>query len=454
MRRRDFLAVTAGCLASPLSAFGQHGQMPSPASTPAASPPPVGPADVELRIGSLSWDLAPGRTIKTLAYNGTIPGPLLRAPRGRPFTVDVINDTTETDLVHWHGFHIPSDVDGAIEEGTPPVPARGRQRYVFTPEPEGTRWYHSHVMPGRDLRKGPYSGQYGVFIVDGGDDSGRYDAEVPIVLHEWEPRFNAAGDVESRYFSINGRMLGGGEPVRVKASQRVLFRIVNASATVSHQLALAGHLFEVIALDGNPVPTPARVQVVDIAPGERVDAIVEMNRPGVWTFGAIRNDWRQAGLGIVVEYADAQGAPQWSAPPPAAFNWDYGLFARASAPADPDERLTMVFRAVGDGHHWTINGKSYPKADPIVVREGGRYRWLLDNQSAEAHPIHLHRHTMEVVKVDGRAMSGVMKDVVVVPAWKQVEVDVSAVHPGLSLFHCHQQFHMDMGFMTMMRYST
>lgn len=451
MRRRDFLAVTAGCLASPLTAFGQHGQMPSPAPG-APSTPLVGPPDIELRIAPITWDLAPGRTIKTVAYNGSIPGPLLRAPAGRPLVIDVLNNTTETDIVHWHGFHIPPEVDGSIEEGTPPVAPGKSQRYVFTPDNPGTRWYHSHQMPGRDLRKGPYGGQFGMFLVEGGSDPGQYDLDVPIVLHEWEARFNSRGDVEPRYHSINGKMLGAGEPIRVRRSQRVLFRIVNASATLTHQLALPGHRFEVVALDGNSVPKRASVQVVDIAPGERVDAIVEMNAPGVWIFGAIRDDWRQAGLGVVVEYAGAQGAPRWL--PASSFNWDYGLFARTDTPAEPDERLTLIFRPTGDGHHWTINGKSHPKADPIVVREGRRYRWVLDNQSAEAHPIHLHRHTIEVVKVDGRAMSGVMKDVVVVPAWKQVEVDVVAIHPGLSLFHCHQQFHMDMGFMTMMRYET
>jgi FtsP/CotA-like multicopper oxidase with cupredoxin domain len=113
----------------------------------------------------------------------------------------------------------------------------------------------------------------------------------------------------------------------------------------------------------------------------------------------------------------------------------------------------LIFRATGDGHHWTINGKSHPRTDSLVVREGKRYRWRLDNQSAENHPIHLHRHTFEVVRADGRPMAGILKDVVVVPAWKQVEIDVTANQPGLSLFHCHQQFHMDMGFMTMMRYS-
>ena len=155
-------------------------------------------------------------------------------------------------------------------------------------------------------------------------------------------------------------------------------------------------------------------------------------------------------MAIAVEYAGHAGAPRWSPPPP--FAWDYGAFGGAATAAPPDETLTMVFRAKADGHSWTINGKGYPDTDPIVVREGRRYRWILDNQSADDHPVHLHRHTFEVVRVGDRRMSGILKDVVVVPAWKQVEVDVPAVHPGLSLFHCHQQFHMDMGFMTMMRY--
>ena len=86
------------------------------------------------------------------------------------------------------------------------------------------------------------------------------------------------------------------------------------------------------------------------------------------------------------------------------------------------------------------------------MRAGRRYRWTLDNQSADPHPIHLHRHTFELVSVAGRPTSGVRKDVVIVPPWRAVEIDVTADQPGLALFHCHQQFHMDMGFMTMMRY--
>lgn len=451
MTRRELLAAACGW--SSLAAIGraQHvGMTPPRLPTPPQSF--IDPADITLRIGEVSLELKPGRTVKTLAYNGQVPGPLLRARRGRPVIVDVWNDTREMDIVHWHGLHIPSEVDGVYEEGTPGVPPRGRQRYLFTPDPAGTRWYHSHHMAGRDFKKGTYTGQFGMLVVETGDEPGAYDQEVPILLHEWEPRVTTArpADVTYRYHSINGKMLGGGEPIRVREGQRVLFRMVNARATLPHSLALPGHLFRVIALDGNAVPAPASVPMVELGPGERVDAIVEMNRPGVWILGETRSAQREAGLGIAIEYAGQPGPPRWA--PTATGGWNYLRFGAAADVAEPDGRLTMVFKPKGDGHSWTINGQSHPRIDPIVVRANRRYRWLMDNQSADAHPIHLHRHAFELVKYGGQRVSGIWKDVVVVPAWQQVEIDVPTSQPGLSLFHCHHQFHMDMGFMTMMRY--
>src|SRR6185369_16669073 len=167
---------------------------------------------------------------------------------------------------------------GAHEEGTPHVPARGRQSYTFAVQPAGTRWYHSHNMSGRNFQKGPYTGQFGMFIVEPRDHPAPYDLEIPILLHDWQP-YLAGDDVDYKLFSINGKMLGAGEPVRVKASQRALFRIVNASATLTHRIALPPHRFRVIALDGNSIASPKEIPILEIAPGERVDAIVEMNVP-------------------------------------------------------------------------------------------------------------------------------------------------------------------------------
>ena len=436
MHRRDFLALPAGLISA--AALGRARQEAA--------------ADLTLRISEIEWEIAPRRTISTLAYNGAIPGPLVRVRAGRPFTVDVLNDHTREDIVHWHGLHIPSDVDGAIEEGTPPVAPRSRRRYTFTPDPIGTRWYHSHGMAHRDLKKGTYTGQAGVMIVEGAGDPGAYDREEVLVLKEFEPYFRRDGplDVEFKAFTINGRMAGAGEPIRVKTGERVLFRIVNASATLHHRLALPAHEFRVIALDGNAVPAPRAVPVLDIAPGERVDAIVEMTNAGVWWLGEVRNAQREAGMAIAIEFAGRSGPPRWI--PPRPFTWDYGLFGSNATDRAADGTLTLAFKAKPDGHTWMINGKSYPNSDPIVVRDGRRYRWIFDNQSANDHPVHLHRHTFEVVRVGDRRMSGILKDVLNVPAWKQAEVEVTANRPGLSLFHCHQQFHMDMGFMTMMRY--
>ena len=76
-----------------------------------------GPADVVLRIAPVQLEIAPGRTISTVGYNGTVPGPLIRFREGVTATVDLFNDTDAAEYVHWHGFDVPTDVDGAEEEG-------------------------------------------------------------------------------------------------------------------------------------------------------------------------------------------------------------------------------------------------------------------------------------------------------------------------------------------------
>src|SRR4030095_15975671 len=102
--------------------------------------------------------------------------------------------------------------------------------------------------------------------------------------------------------SFNDKMLGHGAPIRVREGQRVLFRLLNATPTQNVTLALPGHRFSVIALDGNPVPSQRSVDTLFLAPAERADVIVEMNRPGVWVLGAARDEDRNMGLGVVVGY--------------------------------------------------------------------------------------------------------------------------------------------------------
>ena len=455
MDRRDFLAVmgTPACW--------------SVASRLAAQAAPENPkADITLRISPVEIEIAPRRTIKTTGYNGSVPGPLLRLREGQSVTVDVHNETPTPEIVHWHGLFVPVEVDGAAEEGTPMVPPHGSRRYAFVPRPSGTRWYHTHVSAGRNLKRSTYTGQFGFLYVEPKSDPDQYDAEVFLALHGWEPYLGTMGadegtlDVIYQSFSVNSHSLGYGDPIRVREGQKVMLRILNASATMLHRLALAGHKFEVVALDGNRVPAPREVEVLELGPAERIDAVVTMRQPGVWILGEVDDRVRNAGLGVVVEYANRKGPAQWAAPSGA--RWDYTIFGRQGDTLlgfgrRDVEVVPLVFRQKFAGNrwvdHWTINGKSFPKTDPILVQAGKRYRLRFDNQSDESHPVHLHRHSFELTKFAGISTSGVVKDVVVVPARRQVEVDFVADNPGPSLFHCHMQLHMDYGFMTLVQYA-
>ncbi|HEY2002632.1 MAG TPA: multicopper oxidase domain-containing protein, partial [Acidobacteriaceae bacterium] len=112
------------------------------------------PADYTLEIAPFTIEASPRHHYKTAAYNGSVPGPLLRLKEGQPVTIDVRNRSSDDEVVHWHGLFLPSQIDGAMEEGTPHIPPGGEARYTFTPRPRGTRWYHTHVRAGNDLSRG------------------------------------------------------------------------------------------------------------------------------------------------------------------------------------------------------------------------------------------------------------------------------------------------------------
>jgi FtsP/CotA-like multicopper oxidase with cupredoxin domain len=428
------------------------------AASGAAAPP-----DIALEIAPYTLEASPKHHIRTIAYNGQVPGPLLRMRQGQEQTVEVRNLTTDPEVVHWHGLFLPSQIDGAMEEGTPMIAPGASARYTFKPDPPGFRWFHTHTFAGKDLGKAQYGGQHGFLMIEPRENAGRYDREVFLGLHDWgghmfggdDGSMNPVYDVST----INGKMLGAGDPVRVKQGERVLMHVLNSSPTEVHWIALAGHSFHVIALDGNLVPQPRTVPMLRLAPAERVTTVVEMNAPGIWVLGEVRKHVQASGMGVAIEYAGATGEPVWKQPNDLV--WDYRQFATSGAanPSGDDlVRIDLAFDSKFQGHGneelWRINGKSYPNTDEPILKTGQRYRLVLKNLSADDHPIHLHRHTFEVRKLEGTSeMHGLRKDVVLVPSKSTAEVEFVADNPGRTLFHCHQQDHMDRGFMMVFRYA-
>jgi FtsP/CotA-like multicopper oxidase with cupredoxin domain len=475
MDRRKFIRSTA-------LAFPVAGILPAAAialrDAKALDLLPAEPADHTIRIGTGLVEVGPQQIIPTTTYNGQFPGPLLRFKEGERAIVDIYNDTDRPEQFHWHGQFVPVEVDGSAEEGTPYIPAHGMRREVFVPRPSGLRFYHTHTMAGPDLSKGQT-------VRDG------YDREEFLVLKEFDPYFMRGGDMPGDFlsgdmmhelmelgekadlsaptkvkgyevgykvFTINGKKLGHGQPIRVKYGERILFHILNGSATEIRSLALPGHTFKVIALDGFPVPNAAEVPVLWIGTAERISAIVEMKHPGVWVLGDLADDDRANGMGTIVKYAGHVGKPVWIKPTP--FKWDYTRFGDASRMVQPpDEVIDMLFvknNGADNGfNRWSINGVTFDMTNmsPMFhLKAGKRYRLRMRNASDDIHPMHLHRHSFEITKIGGKHTSGIKKDVAMLGGFQEMEVDFVADNPGLTLFHCHMQLHMDFGFMALFDY--
>ncbi len=374
-----------------------------------------------LRIRAAKVELAPGRCISTLTYDGQFPGPLLRAPAGSPVRIDVYNQTGAPERIRWHGQHVAPE--------TTLVPAHSVRRMQFIPERPGLFFYHSEQISALQLDTGLYSGQVGALLVE--SPGLPVGPQHVVVLKDFEPwirRARQGCEIGYRALTVDGH-LQGRAPARIPMGQPALVHVLNASATETLSLGLPGHSFEVAALDGNALPTPVNVPALLLHPGERMSAWVTLDRPAAWV-----------------------------ARPAAGETLDYNRFGSGIARA-PDETHDVVLarhEAARSGfNRWSINGASFQAAGdrPLMrVRLGSRYRLRIRNSSDEILPLHLQRHRLEVVSVAGRPVAGVLKDVVAIGAHQSMEVDFTADSSGPALFHCTRQLHKDFGLMALVEY--
>src|SRR5215831_17507846 len=109
MNRREFLRLAGLSAVSGVSILSGCAPSVEPTATPSTLPGNA--ARLSLRIAPVKLELSPNQIIQTVGYNGSTPGPLLRVKEGQQVTVNVRNDTDVPELVHWHGFYVPSEVE-------------------------------------------------------------------------------------------------------------------------------------------------------------------------------------------------------------------------------------------------------------------------------------------------------------------------------------------------------
>jgi plastocyanin/uncharacterized cupredoxin-like copper-binding protein len=219
----------------------------------------------KLTMAPTTIETAPGVTKEAYAFNGLVPGPVLRVNEGDRVRILVDNQLPFATAVHWHGMILPNAQDGVPGITQPFIDPGERYTYEWTAKAPGTHWYHSHTS-GRHIGKG----LYGALEVVPRTGDFQADRDYRLLL----------GDTDLG-FVINGRMFPSTTPLVTKVGETVRLRVVNTGDEV-HAMHLHGIPFDVVAQDGNKLTVPMRMDTLTISPGQTFDLLAKQENPGKW----------------------------------------------------------------------------------------------------------------------------------------------------------------------------
>lgn len=208
--------------------------------------------------------------IAALGYNKQLPGPTIRVDQGDRVRAVFTNNLKETTSVHFHGI----EFDDFFQDGVPfvtqlPITPGETYAYEFTARTAGSLMYHSHHNATDQVGRG----LLGAFIVEPKDNPIRYDRE-----YVWISNDVLGG------FTINGHGFPATVPIVAAVGETVLVRFMN-EGIMMHPFHSHGFVMKVVARDGHPLGSAAfDCDTLGIDPGERFDALIEADRPGVWAF--------------------------------------------------------------------------------------------------------------------------------------------------------------------------
>jgi FtsP/CotA-like multicopper oxidase with cupredoxin domain len=224
----------------------------------------------EITASVIRWETEPGTILEAYAYNGTVPGPQLRAQVGDRVRIILHNELTEPTVIHFHGQLVPNAMDGVPVITQPAVMPGESFTYEFTVRNAGSHMYHSHFMADHQVPMG----LLGAFIVSdpNATDEPAADIDYTMILND--------GPLG---FTLNGKGFPATEPIVATLGQTIRVRYMNEGLQI-HPMHLHGIPQLVIAKDGYLLPDPHYEDTVLVAPGERIDVLVKATELGVWAY--------------------------------------------------------------------------------------------------------------------------------------------------------------------------
>jgi len=388
-------------------------------------------------------DLGGGALSNAWVYNGLMPGPTFRIDRGEATSFRLVNGLSEPTITHWHGMVVDHANDGHPRKAVAPG---GTYSYSFPVHQRAAlNWYHPHphMLTGEQVALG----LAGAFVVNDAEEaalglpSGAY--EMPLVLRD--TTLDRAGNLlykprSGGFFGQIPLVNGTRDPYLNVDTALYRFRVLGGANARIFRLALSsGASFILIGNDGGLLASSVRVATLDLAPGERLDLLV---------------DFRSAQVGNSVMLTDLRSG--WNL-------LEFRVARKVSVPGRIPSTLSTITPLTGPVRTRTfsfdgmskINGLEYDmNRIDFQVPFGDVERWRFRTNGNAPHPVHVHGASFKVVsRTGGRGQlfpwERGWKDTVLLNDQETVNVLIRfAAYRGEYLIHCHKLEHEDMGMMS------
>jgi FtsP/CotA-like multicopper oxidase with cupredoxin domain len=363
-----------------------------------------------------------------LAYNGSVPGPTLRIREGDRIRLRFANRLLAHTNLHFHGIPIAPQIDDPFRHMVP------GEEYLYEfsvpTGSAGTYWYHPH--PHGQVAAQIGAGLAGAIVIEGADekDLGLLEAEEHLLVLDDALRVN-----------------GATRPSLSCKRSQLRLRIVNASITRAYKIALSDHELLLIASDGGLLEKPVAMQEVFLAPGARVEVLVQV-KAGMHKLLRLPYDNGFSGAGVetvLLNLTVPADLPAINVP----------KVLRTIETLDPKKAVqtrSVVFDA-NFPSQFKINGQAFDeKRTDFAAKADTLEIWDLENQHVWDHPFHLHTYPFQILERNGVPEAyRAWYDVVNLRPREKVKIAIPLRNiVGRTVFHCHIAIHEDYGMMAIL----
>lgn len=394
----------------------------------------------------------------------------LTAKKGEQFNVRLINHLHVPTSIHWHGILLPNDQDGVAFITQYPIYPGIEYHYTFPLVQAGTFFMHAHYgLQEQKLLSAPlilldedeFPSIKNDRVIVLTDFSFKSPSEIFYELRCSSDKMkmkpgNDIVDVQYDAFLANFKTFDSPEIFEFPPESQVRLRFINASSATNFWIFLGDLEGEAIAVDGNRI-VPLRDHTFELGIAQRIDIKITIPKEG-GTFPILaQGEGTNMLTGVIVKTAEAS-LPQLNSITPQTAKalsneQELKLKALNPLPSKKIDRKVLVELGGEMAHYrWTLNGKSWPEAPPILVEKGERVEMTFKNATAMTHPMHFHGHVFQVTEIDGKILNGAMRDTVLVSPWSTVRIQFDANNPGVWPLHCHLLYHLEAGMFTVVRY--